>query len=129
LRKLSISWIAWNCLRVFRHLNCLSRLGRHHRFWPGQLGCQLMSHPDQAPLAVDPQFFEVLCVDAGPSPAGRKVRTRRSGAQGQEKYETKRFHDTLLSLGDFFAGAEGREAEMLRLNEFVDGFINLQLTK
>lgn len=79
----------------------------------GHFGRHMVTQPGQTPLAIDLYFLDLLCVGAVTPSAGSKVRTRRSGAQGQEKYETKRFHDRLLSLGDFFAGTEGRQVEML----------------
>ena len=76
----------------------------------------------------DHRLSDVLLVGPLPSRAIRKSRACRE-TQRQNKDQTKRFHDSLFSLGNFLAGAGGRQIEMLRLNEFVNGFINFQLTK
>lgn len=80
-------------------------------------------------VVVAARFSEVLCVGALPPPAGSKTRTRGSGDQREDKNETKRSHGSLLLLGNLLAGSAGRQVEMLRLHEFVHGFINFQFTK
>jgi hypothetical protein len=88
-----------------------------------------MAWPCLPLLALAPHFVHVLCVGPFLPPAGAKARTRRSGAEGQEKNETDRFHEGVFASGNFLAGTGGRQIEMLRFNKCLNGSINLQFTK